>query len=71
MIQNKWSRIIYTIQKENYEKFDIILKKYEKYRTTNINMVKYFTIMFADSKLMELPVKQQNQVDLYLFNSIN
>ena len=33
-------------------------------------MAKYFNIMFAEVKLMESPVEQQNQVALYLFNSI-
>ncbi len=39
----------------------------EKYRKTNINMAKYFNVMFATAKLMESPVEQQNQVELYLF----
>ena len=43
----------------------------EEYRTTNINMAKYFNVMFAEAKLMESAVEQQNQVALYLFNSIN
>ena len=42
----------------------------EEYRTTNINMAKYFNVMFAVSKLMESSVEQQNQVALYLFNNI-
>ena len=37
----------------------------EEYRTTNINMAMYFNIMFAETKLMESPVEQQNQVALY------
>ena len=43
----------------------------EEYRTTNINMAKYFNVMFAEAKLMESPVEHQNQVALYLFNNIN
>ena len=43
----------------------------EEYRTTNINMTKYFNIMFAEAKLMESSVEQQNQVALYLFNTLN
>lgn len=70
MSQDKWSGLIYNT-KENYEKFDNMLKSIdEEYRTTNINMTKYFNIMFAEAKLMESPVEQQNQVALYLFNSI-
>ena len=38
----------------------------EEYRTTNINMANYFNIMFAEAKLMESPVGQQNQEALYL-----
>ena len=33
-------------------------------------MAKYFNIMFAEVKLMESPVEQQNQVAIYLFNTI-
>ena len=70
MSQDKWSGLKFNT-KENYEKFDNMLKSLdEEYRTTNINMAKYFNIMFAEAKLMESPVEQQNQVALYLFNSI-
>ena len=70
MSQDKWSGLKFNT-KENYEKFDTMLKSIdEEYRTTNINMEKYFNIMFAEAKLMESPVEQQNQVALYLFNSI-
>ena len=38
---------------ENYEKFDNIIKSIdEEYRTTNINMAKYFNVIFAETKLM-------------------
>ena len=68
--QDKWAGLIYNT-KENYEKFDNLLKSIdEEYRTTNINMAKYFNIMFAEAKLMESPVEYQNQVALYLFNII-
>ena len=71
MSQDKWSGLIYNTE-ENYNKFDNMLKMIDEgYRTTNINMAKYFTVMFAEAKLMESPVEQQNQVALYLFNSIN
>lgn len=70
MSQDKWSGLKFNT-KENYEKFDNILKSIdEEYRTTNINMAKYFNVMFVEAKLMESPVEQQNQVALYLFNSI-
>ena len=70
MTQDKWSGLIYNT-KENYEKFDNILKSIdEEYRTTNINLAKYFNVMFAEAKLMESPVELQNQVALYLFNNI-
>ena len=70
MSQDKWSGLKFNT-KENYEKFDGMLKSIDKeYRTTNINMAKYFNIMFAEAKLMESPLELQNQVALYLFNSI-
>lgn len=70
MSQDKWSGLKFNT-KENYEKFDNMLKSIdEEYRKTNINMAKYFNVMFAEAKLMESPVEQQNQVALYLFNSI-
>ena len=70
MSQDKWSGLKFNT-KENYEKFDTMLKSIdEEYRTTNINMAKYFNIMFAEAKLMESPLELQNQVALYLFNSI-
>ena len=71
MSQDKWSGLKFN-SKENYEKFDNMLKSIdEEYRTTNINMAKYFNVMFAEAKLMESSVEQQNQIALYLFNSIN
>ena len=71
MSQDKWSGLKFNT-KENYEKFDNMLKSIdEEYRTTNINMAKYFNVMFAEAKLMESSVEQQNQIALYLFNSIN
>ena len=49
-----------------------MLKSIDKeYKITHINMAKYFTVMFVEAKLMELPVEHQNQVALYLFNTIN
>ena len=70
MSQDKWSGLKFNT-KDNYKKFDNMLKSTdEEYRTTNINMAKYFNVMFAEAKLMESPVEQQNQVALYLFNNI-
>ena len=71
MSQSKWSGLIYNT-KENYEKFDAMLKELdEEYRTTLINFAKYHLIMFAMAKIIEMTKEEQNQVALYLFNNIN
>lgn len=71
MIQSKWLGLIYNT-KENYEKFDTMLKDIdEEYRTTLINFAKYHLIMFAMAKIMEMVKEEQNQIALYLFNSIS
>ena len=71
MSQSKWSGLIYNT-KENYEKFDAMLKEVdEEYRTTLINFAKYHLIMFAMAKIMEMAKEGQNQIALYLFNSIS
>ena len=58
--QSKWSGLIYNT-KENYEKFDAMLKKVdEEYRTTLINFAKYKLVMFAMAKLMEMETTDQN-----------
>ena len=68
MSQSKWSGLIYNT-KENYEKFDAMLKEVdEEYRTTLIN---FELVMFVMAKLMEMETTEQNKVALYLFNSIN
>ena len=70
MSQDKWSGLIYNT-KENYEKFDSMLKDIdEEYRTTLINFAKYHLIMFAMAKIMEVTKEEQNQVSLYLYNCI-
>ncbi len=70
MSQSKCSGLIYN-SKENYEKFDNMLKDIdEEYRTTLINFGKYKLIMFAMAKLMEMETTEQNKVALYLFNNI-
>ena len=70
MSQSKWSGLIYNT-KENYEKFDNMLKSIdEEYRTTLINFGKYKLVMFAMTKLMEMEATEQNQVAFFLFNNI-
>ena len=70
MSQSNWSGLIYNT-KENYEKFDTILKDIdEEYRTTIINFSKYKLVTFAMAKLMEMDTTEQNKVALYLYNSI-
>ena len=70
MSQSKWSGLIYNT-KENYEKFDSMLKDIdEEYRTTLINFGKYKIVMFAMAKLMEKEPTEQNKIALYLFNNI-
>ena len=70
MSQSKWSGLIYNT-KENYEKFDAMLKEVDKeYKTTLINFAKYKLVMFAMAKLMEMETTERNKVALYLFNNI-
>ena len=70
MSQSKWSGLIYNT-KENYEKFDAMLKEVdEEYRTTLINFAKYKLVMFTMAKIMEMTKEERNKVALYLFNSI-
>ena len=50
-----------------YEKFDTMLKEVdEEYRTTLINFTKYYLIMFAMAKIMEMTQEEQNQIALYV-----
>ena len=71
MSKSEWSGLIYN-SKENYEKFDSMLKDIdEEYRTTLINFGKYKLVMFAMAKLMEMETTDQNKVALYLFNTLN
>ncbi len=70
MSKSQWSDLIYNT-KENYEKFDTMLKEVdEEYRTTLINFVKYKLVMFVMAKLMEIETTEQNKVALYLFNKL-
>ena len=57
---------------EMYEKFDNQLKVIdEEYRTTIINFNKYPNVTFAMAKIMEMSKEEQNQVALYLYNSLS
>ena len=70
MSKSEWSGLIYNT-KENYEKFDNMLKSIdEEYRTTIINFNKYHLITFAMAKLMEMNATEQNKIAMYLFNCI-
>ena len=70
MSQSEWLGLIYNT-KENYEKFDNMLKGIdEEYRTTLINFGKYKIVMFAMAKLMKMHTTEQNKVALYLLNII-
>ena len=68
MSKSECSGLIYN-SKENYEKFDSMLKDIdEEYRTTLINLGKYKLVMFAMAKIMEMESAEQNQIGLYLVN---
>ena len=52
--------------------FDKRLKEIDnKYLTSYMNMRKYPLILFVMSKIMEISKEEQNQVAMYLYNSIN
>ena len=71
MSQSKWSGLIYNT-KENYEKFDKMLKDIdEEYRTTLINFAKYRLVMFTMAKIMEMETSERNKIILYLVNDTN
>ena len=64
------SNILYN-KTEMYEKFDTMLKEFDKeYRTTIINFAKYQLVMFVMAKIMEIEDAEKNKVVLYLINSI-
>ena len=70
MSQDKWSGLKFNT-KENYEKFDTILKELDKeYSTTLVNFAKYKLVTFAMAKLIEMETTEQNKVTLFLYNSI-
>ena len=65
------TKVVVNLVKENYEKFDKMLKDIdEEYRTTLINFAKYKLVMFAMAKFMEMETTERNKVALYLFNNI-
>lgn len=71
MSESNYTKLKYD-KPEMYEIFDNQLKEIdEEYRTTIINFNKYPTITFAMAKIMEMSKEQQNQMAMYLFNSIN
>ena len=71
MSKSKWSGLIYNT-KENYEKFDSMLKDIdEEYRTTLINFGKYKLVMFVMAKFSEMETTEQNKVAMYLINCLN
>ena len=52
--------------------FDKRLKEIDnEYLISYINMRKYPTILFVMAEIMEMNNQEQNQVAMYLFNSIN
>lgn len=68
--ESELSGLIYNT-KENYEKFDTIIKELDKeYSTTLINFGKYKIVMFVMAKLIEMETTEQNKVALYLFNNV-
>ena len=59
-------------KEEEFKKYDTLLKEIdEEYRTTLLNFRKFFNVGFAIAKLFEMSEEQQNQIALFIFNSIN
>ena len=55
-----------------YSVFDKRLKEIDnEYLVSYVNMRKYPTLLFIMAKIMEMNNVEQNQVAMYLFNSIN
>ncbi len=42
----------------------------EEYRTTIVNMAKYGTILLTIAMIIELPLEEQNQIEMYLCNKM-
>jgi len=52
--------------------FDKRLKEIDnEYLVSYVNMRKYPTILYVIAKIMEMNNKEQNQIAMFLFNSIN
>ena len=57
--------------KDTKKQITAIKKNIDKeYLTSYVNMRKYPTILFAMSKIMEMHNTEQNQIAMYLINSI-
>ena len=70
MSESNYTKLKYD-KPEMYEKFDRELKELdEEYRTTITNFNKYPTITFAMAQIMEMSKEEQNQIILYLINTI-
>ncbi len=58
-------------KKEMYKYFEKLLREVDViYKSTIVNFAEYPYVIFANSKVMEMNPNEQNQVALYLFNSI-
>ena len=69
------SSSVYTNLKYNkahiHSIFDKRLKEIDnEYLTSYVNMRKYPTILFVMAKIMEMNNQEQNQIAMYLYNSI-
>ena len=70
MTESNYCRIEYDRTKM-YKYFDNLLKKIDgDYNSFSVIGAEYKVIVFAMSKIMEMTTAEQNQVALYLFNSI-
>ena len=70
------SSSVYTNLKYNkahiYSIFDKRLKEIDnEYLASYVNMRKYPIILFVMAKIMEMNNQEQNQIAMYLYNSIN
>lgn len=58
-------------KKEILKKVDSKLREIdEEYKTTYVNMAKYATLLLTTAMITELAPKEQNDVTLFLLNSI-
>ena len=69
--ESEWSGLIYNT-KDNYDKFDTMLKELdEEYKTMIVNFAKYKLVMFMMARLMVMKTTEQNKAAMYLVNNIN